>query len=72
MLTVDGNKVEILQAQKGIPAGKLIKLSGLTPTTIYCMKNGKPCKPLSVHKLAMALGADVTEILKESEGANNG
>lgn len=72
MLTVDGNKVEILQAKKGIPMGKLIKLSGLRASTVYSIKNGKPCKPLSVHKLAKALGADVTEILKERKGANNG
>lgn len=71
MLTVDRTKVEILQARNGIPSEKLSILAGLRSITIRNMKNGKPCKPLSVHKLAKALGADVTEILKESEGANN-
>lgn len=71
MLRVDKKKIEILQARNGISVGKLITISGLTEKTIQNMKNGKPCRLLSVHKLAKALGADVNEILKESEGANN-
>lgn len=65
MLTVDKEKIETLQARKGIPSEKLPILTGLTGITIRNMKNGKPCKPLSVHKLAKALDVDVTEILKE-------
>lgn len=64
MLTLDRKKIEILQAEKGIPSEKLIALTGLTRATVLNMKNGKPCKPLSVHKLAKALGVDVTELLK--------
>lgn len=65
MLTVDKKKIETLQARNGIPSEKLPTLTGLTGITIRKMKNGKPCKPLSVHKLAKALDVDVTEILKE-------
>lgn len=65
MLTVDKEKIETLQARNGIPSEKLSILTGLTGITIRNMKNGKPCKPLSVHKLAKALEVDVTEILKE-------
>lgn len=65
MLTVDKEKIEILQAKKGIPSEELTAITGLTRGTIFSMKNGKPCKPLSVHKLAKALDVDVTEILKE-------
>lgn len=65
MLTLDKKKIEILQAEKGIPSEKLHTLTGLTRATILSMKNGKPCKPLSVHKLAKALGVGVTEILKD-------
>lgn len=64
MLTLDRQKIEILQAEKGIPSEELISLTGLARITILNMKNGKPCKPLSVHKLAKALGVDVTELLK--------
>lgn len=71
MLTVDRTKVEIAQAKKGLSSEKLNKLSGLSSSTYYLMLKGQPCKPLSVHKLAKALEVDVTEILKESEGANN-
>lgn len=65
MLTVDKKKIETLQARNGIPSEKLPTLTGLSWLTIQNMKNGKPCKPLSVHKLANALEVDVTEILKE-------
>ncbi len=71
MLRVDRTKIEILQARNGLSVGKLITTSGLTEKTIQNMKNGKPCQILSVYKLAEALGVDVTEIIKESEGANN-
>ena len=72
MLTIDKAKVEIAQAKKGIPSGKLNELAGLSKSTYWTMMRGKPCKPISVYKLAKALGVDATEILKESEGANNG
>lgn len=71
MLTVDRTKVEIAQAKKGISSAKLNKLSGLSSSTYYTMLGGQPCKPTSVYKLAKALDVEVTEILKESEGANN-
>lgn len=72
MLTVDRTKVEIARAKKGISSGKLNKLAGISSTTYYTMLVGKPVTPTSVYKLANALGVDATEILKESEGANNG
>ena len=64
MLTLDREKIEILQAKKGIPSEELTANTGLTRGTIFSMKNGKPCRPTSVHKLAKALGVDVTELLK--------
>ena len=65
MLKIDAKKLELSQAKKGINTNRIILKSGLTEKTIQNMKNGKPCRPLSVHKLAKALGVDVTEILKE-------
>lgn len=64
MLTLDREKIETIQARNGIPSKKLPVLAGLNGLTIRNMKNGKPCKPTSVHKLAKALGVDVTELLK--------
>lgn len=72
MLTVDRTKVEIARAKKGISSGKLNKLAAISSTTYYTMLLGRPVTPISVYKLAKALGVDATEILKESEGANNG
>ncbi len=65
MLKIDAKKLELSQAKKGINTNQIILKSGLTEKTIQNIKNGKPCRPLSVHKLAKALGVDVTEILKE-------
>ncbi len=65
MLKIDAKKLEFSQAKKGINTNQIILKSGLTEKTIQNMKNGKPCRPLSVHKLAKALEVDVTEILKE-------
>lgn len=65
MLKIDARKLELSQAKKGINTNQIIEKSGLTEKTIQSMKNGKPCRPLSVHKLANALNVDVTEILKE-------
>lgn len=65
MLKIDAKKLELSQAKKGINTNQIILKSGLTEKTIQNIKNGKPCRPLSVHKLAKALEVDVTEILKE-------
>ena len=65
MLKIDAKKLELSQAKKGINTNQIILKSGLTEKTIQNLKNGKPCRPLSVHKLAKALDVDVTEILKE-------
>ncbi|MGN8627863.1 helix-turn-helix domain-containing protein [Bulleidia sp. HCP3S3_F2] len=65
MLKIDAKKLELSQAKKGINTNQIILKSGLTEKTIQNIKNGKPCRPLSVHKLAKALDVDVTEILKE-------
>lgn len=64
MLRIDTKKLELCQARKGTSTSQLIDTSGLTEKTIQNIKNGKPCRPLSVHKLAKALGVDVTELLK--------
>lgn len=65
MLKIDAKKLELSQAKKGINTNQIILKSGLTEKTIQNLKNGKPCRPLSVHKLAKALDVEVTEILKE-------
>lgn len=65
MLKIDAKKLELSQAKKGINTNQIILKSGLTEKTIQNIKNGKPCRPLSVHKLAKALDVDVTEIIKE-------
>mgnify|MGYP004554800581 CR=1 FL=1 len=71
MLTLDRKKIEIIQARNGISLEELYTRSGLTSATVLNMRRGRPCKPTSVHKLAKALGVDVTEILKESEGTSD-
>lgn len=70
-LTVDRLKVNTILLKKGILTKEIFKLAGLSEATYYKILTGKPVSLASKYKLAKALGADVTEILKESEGANN-
>ena len=70
--TVDRLKVNTLLLKKGILTKEIFKLAGLSEATYYKILTGKPVSLASKYKLANALGVNLTEILKESEGANNG
>lgn len=69
--TVDRLKVNTILLKKGILTKDIFKLAGLSEATYYKILTGKPVSLASKYKLAKALDVDVTEILKESEGANN-
>lgn len=70
--TVDRLKVNSILLKKGILTKEIFKLAGLSEATYYKILTGKPVSLASKYKLANALGVNLTEILKESEGANNG
>ena len=70
--TVDRLKVNTILLKKGILTKDIFKLAGLSEATYYKILTGKPVSLASKYKLANALGVNLTEILKESEGANNG
>lgn len=70
--TVDRLKVNTILLKKGILTKEIFKLAGLSEATYYKILTGKPVSLASKYKLANALGVNLTEILKESEGANNG
>lgn len=70
--TVDRLKVNTILLKKGILTKEIFKLAGLSESTYYKILTGKPVSLASKYKLANALGVNLTEILKESEGANNG
>lgn len=70
--TVDRLKVNNILLKKGILTKEIFKLAGLSEATYYKILTGKPVSLASKYKLANALGVNLTEILKESEGANNG
>lgn len=69
--TVDRLKVNTILLKKGILTKEIFKLAGLSESTYYKILTGKPVSLASKYKLANALGVNLTEILKESEGANN-
>lgn len=69
--TVDRLKVNTILLKKGILTKEIFKLAGLSEATYYKILTGKPVSLASKYKLANALGVNLTEILKESEGANN-
>lgn len=69
--TVDRLKVNTILLKKGILTKEIFKLAGLSGATYYKILTGKPVSLASKYKLANALGVNLTEILKESEGANN-
>lgn len=69
--TVDRLKVNTILLKKGILTKEIFKLAGLSEATYYKILTGKPISLASKYKLANALGVNLTEILKESEGANN-
>lgn len=69
--TVDRLKVNTILLKKGILTKEIFKLAGLSESTYYKILTGLPVSLASKYKLANALGVNLTEILKESEGANN-
>lgn len=69
--TVDRLKVNNILLKKGILTKDIFKLARLSEATYYKILTGKPVSLASKYKLANALGVNLTETLKESEGANN-
>ena len=64
-MRIDRIKFVAELARRDMTQKRLSELSGVSRTTLNCIKNGKSCSDKVGHKIAQALGVDVTEILKE-------
>lgn len=63
-MKIDKRKLELVLAQRCETISSL-RGKGLSPQTITRIANGVDVKPVTVGKLAKALGVDVREIIKE-------
>lgn len=66
-MRISKEKIELLQAQKGIAQAKLAELSGISRQNLSTVKLRGTCRPETAGKLARALGVDPADII-ESEG----
>lgn len=66
-MKISREKIELLQARKGITQLKLSELSGISRQNLSTVKLRGTCRPETAGKLAHALGVDPADII-ESEG----
>lgn len=67
MLILNGTKIEIAQARKGIANQTLVNISGLSSQTINAIKKGGRCNAETVHAICKALECDPTDLIDEKE-----
>lgn len=63
-MKIDNRKLDLVLAQRCETLSNL-RGKGLSPQTITRIVNGSEVKPVTIGKLAKALGVDVREIIKE-------
>lgn len=63
-MRIDRVKLSAELTRRDMTQKKLAELSGVSRTTINYIKGGKSCSDEIGHKIAKALGMDVTEILE--------
>lgn len=66
-MKVNGTKLELLTAQRGMTFLGLAKKAGLSRQTISATKMRGTCKPETLVKLADALDIDPAEIIEKGE-----
>ena len=62
-MKINGAKLELLTAQKGMTFCKLAEKSGICRQNISTVKNRGTCSPATLIKLARALDVDPVEIM---------
>lgn len=63
-MNINGTKLELLTAAKGLNFTKLAELSGVSRQNISTIKTRGTCSAKNLVKLANALGVDVEELLE--------
>ena len=63
-MKVNRKKLEIELARRCMPISEL-RTMGLSPHTLRCIQNGVNAKPVTVGKIAKALGVDPIDIIED-------
>lgn len=64
-MKIDRKKVEIAMARACMSVNDIADTSGVNKRSVSKFLNGCEARPVSVGKIAKALGVDVTEIIAE-------
>lgn len=61
------NRIKLVTelARRDMTQSKLAELAGVSRVTVNYIKSGKSCTDEVGHKIAKALGVDVTEIIEQ-------
>lgn len=62
---VDVLALDDLQRDKGMNNVKLSHATGLDAATIVSVRNGNPCRALTLMRIARALGVPVEDLMKK-------
>ena len=66
-MKINGAKLEMLTAQKGLTFKRLAELSGVTPQSISTIKLRGTCMAKTLVKLANALEVDPADLIETEE-----
>lgn len=64
-MNISRQKIELLQAEKGISVTALAERSGVSRQNISTVKRRGTCNPITAAKLAKGLGVSVAQIVEE-------
>lgn len=64
-MNISRQKIELLQAEKGISVTALAERSGVSRQNISTVKRRGTCNPITAAKLAKGLGVNVAQIVEE-------
>lgn len=62
-MIIDRKAIEMLLAKNCLSQTKLVSISGVSQTTLSKAMNGHDTRPVSVGKIARALGVDPEQII---------
>lgn len=67
-MRINKQKMEVEMARKGLTSQTIQKESGVPLGTYVKVVSGKSTRPITVGKIAQAIGCDVLAIIEEVQG----
>ena len=64
-MKVDKRKLDIAMARAQLSREDLAKKAGIPVPTLCTVMQRKSCRPVTIGRIAAALGVDVTEIIED-------